>query len=598
MGEDYFKEQLTNAIEEETLLDRKFNFISTARLVVFIALLIAFYIRFFNKNKIAGVFGFALLLIFFFLLYFHNKVEGEKEYIQSKKVVLEKYIDRFSNQWKEFKEDGSKYLTEKIPQTIDLDLFGKASLYQYICVAHTSYGRDMLAKSLCNYEPDREGILRRQEAVKELVSKKEFSMHIQTLSHLLEKEQKINADKGIEKFIQYGEDKTKHFPKWIRFFTWGLPIITIIFIGLFAMGLLPLFSIYACVGLQFGFAVLGNRKNKEILGPLYSFSRNIEAYRRIFEALEKEKFTSEYLNMWQKELTKGEGATKGIKALNSIGEAVNLRYSPIIYAIACGTLMWDYQCAEALESWKSTYGSHIRNWMKAVGEIESLLSLGVICSVKDNYSFPSITQSHIPRFKAEEIFHPLINEKQVVANSLELQAQTCIITGSNMSGKTTFLRSIGVNMALAYAGGPVCAKNFETTCMALFTSMRIQDDVSQGISTFYAELLRIKTMVQYSVYKRPMLLLIDEIFKGTNSADRIIGAKETIKKLSQSWIISMISTHDFELCELSDNEDVRAVNYHFSEYYIDDEIHFDYIIKKGRCETTNAKHLMRMAGIL
>jgi DNA mismatch repair ATPase MutS len=167
-----------------------------------------------------------------------------------------------------------------------------------------------------------------------------------------------------------------------------------------------------------------------------------------------------------------------------------------------------------------------------------------------------------------------------------------------MSGKTTFLRSIGVNMALAYAGGPVCAKNFETTCMALFTSMRIQDDVSQGISTFYAELLRIKTMVQYSVHKRPMLLLIDEIFKGTNSADRIIGAKETIKKLSQPWIISMISTHDFELCELSDNEDVKAVNYHFSEYYVNDEIRFDYIIKKGRCKTTNAKHLMRMAGIL
>lgn len=167
-----------------------------------------------------------------------------------------------------------------------------------------------------------------------------------------------------------------------------------------------------------------------------------------------------------------------------------------------------------------------------------------------------------------------------------------------MSGKTTFLRSMGVALSLTYAGGVVPADSFTASCMHYLTSMRVEDRVDLGISTFYAEILRIKEMVQYSKAHRPMLVLIDEIFKGTNSADRILGAQETIKRLSEPWANVIVSTHDFELCRLEAAPGRTVVNYHFEEHYRNDQILFDYRLKEGRSQTTNAKFLLRMAGII
>ena len=165
-----------------------------------------------------------------------------------------------------------------------------------------------------------------------------------------------------------------------------------------------------------------------------------------------------------------------------------------------------------------------------------------------------------------------------------------------MSGKTTFLRTVAVNLVLAYLGAPVCAKRLSATYMRLFTSMRVKDDVAHGISTFYAEILRIKEMAKYRQEDMPMLCLIDEIFKGTNSADRIVGAREVIVKLAGENCMTVVSTHDFELCDMKDGHGIPAVNYHFQEYYEGDALRFDYKIRDGRCTTTNARAILRMAG--
>ena len=167
-----------------------------------------------------------------------------------------------------------------------------------------------------------------------------------------------------------------------------------------------------------------------------------------------------------------------------------------------------------------------------------------------------------------------------------------------MSGKSTFMRTLALNAVLAYAGGTVMAKNFRISPMRIFTSMRVRDDVSEGISSFYGEILRIKQMVAWSEQEKPMLVLVDEIFKGTNSADRIIGAEAAIKKLSRPWMMTIVTTHDFELCALADSPEVGGKNYHFEEHYDGDTIAFDYKIRPGRCRTTNAQHLMRIAGLL
>lgn len=582
-------------------LQKQFNQISLFRGALALLILLSIVMGFQYKSNIGYFLALLFTVGFFLLMNQHAKIEYKLSYNKSQKAVLEKYLCRFSDDWHSFTEDGQEFLTEDTPQAKDLDLFGRNSLYQYICVANTLYGKSSLAKHLSNFQPQTDRIASYQNAVKELAHKKEFSLKIQTLSNLITAEKRDYGQKSLEKFIKEAEESKQSITKPLKIVMWALPLITLLFIILSLLGVKSEYSVTVStmgIILQLSITAWRHKKNTAILNPLFTFYRNIEIYKTIFSEIERIDFNSDYLRELQSVLRKNKGSVQGLKRLNSIGEAVKVRYSGIAYLICSGLLMWDYHCVHSFEGWKQTYGADIRKWLEATGEIEALMSLTVLCNVKENYCFPVISESNTPKINIENIKHPLINEQQAVGNSLKLQAETCVITGSNMSGKTTFLRSVGTNLILAYAGGPVLADSFEGSNMTVFTSMRIEDNVSKGISTFYAELLRIKSMVDYSKKAKPMIALIDEIFKGTNSADRIVGATEAIRKLSMPWMITIVTTHDFELCNLENEPNINAINYHFSEFYVDNEIHFDYKMRPDRCQTTNAQHLLRMAGIL
>ena len=250
----------------------------------------------------------------------------------------------------------------------------------------------------------------------------------------------------------------------------------------------------------------------------------------------------------------------------------------------------------ALENWKETSGMFLREWLDTVGKFEALSSLALFAQLNPTWAFPTFTEETAV-FAAEALGHPLIRKQKRVSNDYVMNHQICIVTGSNMSGKTTLLRTIGINLVLAYAGAPVCAQKLTCSLMDIFTSMRITDDLEGGISTFYAELLRIKMIIEFAKQEKPMIFLIDEVFRGTNSTDRVIGARNVLLNLDKSWVIGLISTHDFELCALENKSDGRVKNYNFIETYTDNEIHFDYKIRPGRCTTTNAQYLMKMVGI-
>jgi DNA mismatch repair ATPase MutS len=316
----------------------------------------------------------------------------------------------------------------------------------------------------------------------------------------------------------------------------------------------------------------------------------------MLELIEQEPWEDPYLSSLHAELfEKNESASTAMQQLERISGSIDMNRSMFYLIINIG-LLWDIQCAVRLAAWKSRYGSRVGRWLEIIGTMEALCSLAVIAHLHPDWTYPEI-EDQGQRISAQGLGHPLLHPEKCVHNDIDIENYSCIVTGSNMSGKSTWLRSIGINLVLAYAGGPVCAEKFVCSVMDIYTSMEIRDDLIEGVSTFYAELKRINMILEHSRRDKPMIYLIDEIFRGTNSLDRITGAQVVLRQLSQNGAIGLISTHDFELCDLEKELGPTFKNYHFQEHYVNGGIEFDYKLRPGRCSTSNARYLMKMVGI-
>lgn len=537
---------------------------------------------------------------FLLLVRWHNRIEKDRDYHMALQETAEEYLARADHRWKCFEIDGAQYLTADFRQAKDLDLFGKHSLYQYLCAASTSYGQERLASWIKNQKVDLSVLGKRQKAVAELAEKVEFSSRYQSLARP-ERQVPVSLSKEIVTEFLRSIQGSRPYAAIFCILIWGSPILTLFFLFSAILGVnrsinTSLFLIMA--GVQLLAALVGSLWNSRLLKPVYKLNQSLSRYRKMVAAVQMEEFTSKYIKELQKRLLQKGNAGQALEELEHISDSVTVRHN--VYAlIICNSLfLYDFHCVSRFLSWAFRYHGAIESWLEVIGEVEALISLGVLCQIKTEYCFPELKDSKQPFLMAKNIRHPLITEQISIGNDFTLKQHTCVITGSNMSGKTTFMRTIGMNLVLAYAGGPVAATQLCVPPMQLCTSMRIEDSVSEGISTFYAELLCIKDMIEHSRLPMPMLALIDEIYKGTNSKDRIIGARETIKSLRRPNVITILTTHDFELCDLEKEDSADIVNYHFTEHYTENEILFDYKIRKGRCQTTNAQYLLRMAGIL
>lgn len=540
---------------------------------------------------------FALLGVaaFLWLIRQHDRIERAQALTWARREVAQQYVSRLDEKWKSFDQDGGEYLRQDTPQARDLDLFGQSSLFQYICAANTRKGQEELAEWITTCAPA-DVILSRQQAVRELAEREELGLEIQAYTRAAV----VNKKKpgGINESwpaIPSAQQNTV-----LSILLCLLPMCTILaLLGvLFGLGGDWSWGIFgALFGLQFLIALAGYPRNHKALASIERFSSHIKPYQELFARIEGESFASEELQAIQQTFKSDGGACHALQELQRIADFTDLHTNFIAFVLSNGLFLLDFHTVARLHAWQNRYGKAAKRWLNSIGRVEALLSLSVIACVNPRHCFPQVEESMKLFIHLKGVLHPLIPQDQAIGNDFSMEHGTCIITGSNMSGKTTFLRTVGVNLALAYAGGPTLASAFRASRMAVYTSMRIEDSVSQGISSFYAELLRIKEIIDRSQKKEPMLALIDEIYRGTNSKDRILGAAETIRRLAGPQIITMLTTHDFELCDLQQDPAAHAVNYHFSEHYTENEILFDYTIKPGRCQTTNAQHLLRMVGI-
>lgn len=533
-----------------------------------------------------GWLALAALILFLFVVAGHGKLKEKISDCEREMIVCQQYLDRIHGAWRNFPEKGEEFMKEADATLMDLDLLGNASLYQLISVARSCFGKQTLYDAICGKLPLYQ-LSGQQEAITEL-STHEFSIQFQKLL------MKQRHQKGTD--CQIYLERLNNFKKYSQYkylsFLCLLPLLVILIGILAALNKLPSIAFAIAFFIQLFISIGFSLKSGEKIDVYGQLKDQISASIELFKCIETNEFKSGRLVEVQNKLKGSTPASKACQRLDIILSLFSLRNNPILYIAFNGLFMIDLQCLWLLDKWKVKHGNSLDLWLESAGEMEALVSCSIFSAVR-NTCIPKICNDEKPMIDAEACAHPLIDPDKVVANSFKLRGSN-IITGSNMSGKSTFMRCVGINTVLALMGCEVCAESFSFTPMKVISSMRLHDELSEGISTFYAEILRIKDIMDASKTQTFNLILIDEIFKGTNSADRIVGAKEAIQRLNKPWLITIVTTHDFELCTALPT----LTNYHFSETYENNEIHFDYQIKDGQCKTTNAKELMRMAGII
>lgn len=580
---------------EVSNLTKKINSISALRGAVFVLGAIgAFYFyRLRSLEAIVYTAG-AALLIFIVLVSIHENLKQKRNYLSHMEKINEDSIKRVEGKWKDFKDTGEEYIDYNHPYTFDLDIFGRGSLFQWINTTNTFLGRKKLVESLTNPIKNLDRIKERQDAIKELSQKINFRQRLQCQG-MLNDRKSINPERLFKWVCDIRSFYLKHLVILIARIIPALTIVSIIYSAISPeiTFRLPLLMII----LQMILVLLNSKRTAEVYGLIDNYVDDIRAFEGMIKIIEEENFSSKPLLELQKSLKnqRGERASKQIKSLARVVEMMALRRGEMYFVINT-IFLWDYQCHIAFEGWKAECGEKLEKWFEVLGEFEELSSLSVIGYDNPEFTYPEIS-STIVGLRGEEVGHPLLGASRV-SNDIDItgEGKLLLITGSNMSGKSTLLRTAGINLVLAYSGAPVCAKRFETSIMNIYTSMRISDNLENNISSFYAELLRIKMIIEAVKSGEKVFFLLDEIFRGTNSRDRHTGAKVLIKKLSSMGATGLVSTHDLELGDLSEG-DGKILNYHFREDYNEGKILFDYKLRSGVSPTRNAIYLMRMAGI-
>lgn len=575
-------------------LTHTINRLSNVRLVTFLAGCGLAVFLYMTQRSSLGL-GMAVFTVLFFatLVLWHQNLRTRQNYIQ---VLYENYnqaLKRLAGEWKSFSDMGEDFRDPAHPYSEDLDLFGSGSLFQWINTAKTFRGREKLKEGLTEPPVEIETIQKRQEAIQELA--RNFVWRQRFLAEAGMTKRPMNSPKTI---IEWAKT---YDPFYLRLrvviLARALPIITITFLLLYFVTARVSFW-YPLIGLvtQTILVFVGKQRGKA-LNAVYSYKESIKIYDRMLQRFEKRTFQSDLLKSLKKGLydRDGKAAFEQIRKLSSLADLIANRGNAMFLVINILTL-WDIQCMIALESWKEKSGRFLGRWVDTIAELEGLSSLAIIPMDHMAWGLPDIYGEN-SGIIAVNMGHPLVRDAVCNDLSMEKRSGILLITGSNMSGKSTLLRTVGINLVLAYAGAPVCAQRFSCPMLQIHTCMRVSDNLGENISSFYAELLRIKKIVSASKKEKKMFFLLDEIFKGTNSQDRHAGAKVLIRQLSKAGAMGMVSTHDLELGDLERESDWKIRNYHFREYYKNDEIHFDFKLRPGISTTRNAMYLIKMAGI-
>jgi len=587
---DFYKNRVQHFAEAEKRCERQNNRYTWLRLALMIAAITSA-IVFYPISAWLGL-GLALALIVAFavILKKHLKnieLQNEKERL---KIINQQELNCLNGDFSAY-PSGNQYENSKHYYASDLDIFGSHSLFRYLNRTTSPSGSDMLAAWLSN-PADTSEIIARQQAVKELAGMVELRQNMQSIGL---------KHKDVAKELP-------HFLKWLysaaelsgkRKLTITikiLPWITVAVITMSVIGFIPSVIAWLPIIIHFMIYGLNVRKISLLHQQVSNKVKFISAYADLIELVCAAKFSSPCLVALCDCFVAG-AALKQIKALQNrikkLDYRLNMAYIPV------NTLFFnDYKHLMWLEQWRESEGQKLPEWFDTIAKIEALSSFANMMHNNPSWAVPEISDEYF-RLEAENIGHPLIIENERVCNDFSLTGagNIAIVTGSNMSGKSTFERSVGINIVLALAGAPVCASKFVITNCKLFTYMRIADNLEEQTSSFYAELKRLKLLIDVTKSGEKVFFLLDEVLRGTNSRDRQIGSVALVKQLVRQNVSGIIATHDLALGTLEQELPENISNSHFDVKIDGENMSFDYKLHKGICTSLNASLLMKKIGI-
>lgn len=590
--EHSYRSLINKEISTVQSLKKKIFIIAALRLsVVLVAALLCIFT--WKNSYLTGGIIFVSFSIFILLLKLHQKLFYKKNYSEALITLAENECKALNYDFSSF-DGGPEYISTEHSFSYDLDLFGDRSLFQSINRTCTYQGKNFLAYLFLTPYLDKKTILENQESIQELTSKQDWVNHFRVLGSLKGKlENKENFDSNIfpETFLLH---KNKFWEIMINI----IPCLYLILLVLTAFNRVSALYFIPLWIITYAINAFASKHVNNIVNNIEKKTDVLNTYTSLFNAIEEQNFDSYLLEKNRKILINKTSASKAINKLNRYCSQLNMAMAYPMILFFNPVLCWSVRYAIKIEKWLDTYKKHLPNWFDSLSHFDAWCSLSTYAYTHPGYSYPKINTEHFI-FDGKELGHPLLNRSSCVTNDVKITKENyfLVITGANMAGKSTYLRTIGVNHVLACIGAPVYAKSLEIFPGNLVTNLRTTDSLVDHESYFFSELKRLKMIIDRLHSGEHLFIILDEILKGTNSEDKQKGSLALMKQLISLKGNGIIATHDLVLGTLEANYPENIKNYRFEAEIAQDELVFDYKLKEGVAQNMNATFLMKKMGI-
>ena len=575
----------------EAILQKQFIRIGNWRLIIAIAAAVLGWLSF--GSHLVSSWMLALPgTAFIGLVVWHQRVIRERAHASRAVSYYDRGLDRLHDRWTGTGATGEQFRPKDHVYADDLDVFGKGSLFELLSRARTSAGEKTLADWLLA-PADRAEALARQLAVTELASALELREDVALLG------EDVRANVHPETVEHWALASAVEFSRMLRPLALLLSIASVMTLLLFFAGRVPLFPFLIILGCNFVFMFVVRERVAHVVEPVPTPAQDLGVFAMLLARLERETFECPRLREIRFDLNaEGQPASARIRQLQRWMELLDSS-DHIFVRVLRPVVLWREQCALAIEHWRKQNGNHVVRWLAVSGEFEALSSLASFRYERPQWCFPALLANSEGAFTAQSLQHPLMPPGKCVPNNVAIGGplRLLIISGSNMSGKSTLLRAIGLNTVLAWAGAPVAALEASVSVIQVSASLRVTDSLQDNRSRFYAEITRLRQIVDLTAGDRRVLFLLDELLSGTNSHDRRIGAAAIVGGLVRAGAIGLITTHDLALANIEQDLGAQAKNAHFEDAIRDGKMEFDYRLRPGVVTRSNALELMRAVGL-